>query len=90
MKGKYVLVIGDSIWQEKEENLNQHINGYMIWITDFVTDGGLKIKGLDFSPVKGPEGNIEYLLYAGAGNGENFDKTLISETVEKAHKELDK
>ena len=59
-------------------------------ITDFVTDGGLKIKGLDFSPVKGPEGNIEYLLYAGAGNGENFDKTLISETVEKAHKELDK
>lgn len=24
---------------------------------------GFKIAGLDYSPVKGPEGNIEYLLY---------------------------
>ncbi len=24
---------------------------------------GFLIKGLDFSPIRGPEGNIEYLLY---------------------------
>ena len=24
---------------------------------------GLNIKGLTYSPIKGPEGNIEYLLY---------------------------
>ena len=29
----------------------------------YARDSGFKIKGLDFSPVKGPEGNIEYLLY---------------------------
>lgn len=29
----------------------------------FTLDSGLKIKGLTYSPIKGPEGNIEYLLY---------------------------
>lgn len=29
----------------------------------FAEEQGLTIGGLDFSPVKGPEGNIEYLLY---------------------------
>ena len=32
-------------------------------ICDFVTGQGLTIAGLDYSPVKGPEGNIEYLIY---------------------------
>ena len=29
----------------------------------YAKENGFNIKGLDFSPVKGPEGNIEYLLY---------------------------
>jgi len=29
----------------------------------FVKEKGLNIKGLSYSPIKGPEGNIEYLLY---------------------------
>lgn len=36
-------------------------------IIDFSCKLGLQVKGLDFSPVKGPEGNIEYLLYLGTG-----------------------
>lgn len=32
-------------------------------IENFAASIGFKIAGLDFSPIKGPEGNIEYLLY---------------------------
>ena len=32
-------------------------------ICDFAVSQGFYIAGLDFSPIKGPEGNIEYLLY---------------------------
>jgi 23S rRNA (cytidine1920-2'-O)/16S rRNA (cytidine1409-2'-O)-methyltransferase len=32
-------------------------------IAAFVEEKGLNIKGLSYSPIKGPEGNIEYLIY---------------------------
>ena len=32
-------------------------------IIDFAARVGFLVKGLEFSPIKGPEGNIEYLLY---------------------------
>lgn len=32
-------------------------------VMSFASDTGFEILGLDFSPVRGPEGNIEYLLY---------------------------
>lgn len=32
-------------------------------ITEFAKETGFSVKGLDFSPIKGPEGNIEYLMY---------------------------
>ena len=32
-------------------------------IVDFVLHNGFSVLGLTFSPVKGPEGNIEYLIY---------------------------
>lgn len=32
-------------------------------IMDFADMAGFQVKGLSFSPIKGPEGNIEYLLY---------------------------
>ena len=35
---------------------------------------GFSIGGLDFSPVKGPEGNIEYLLYLTTGSGTGAGK----------------
>lgn len=32
-------------------------------IIDLASQNGFSVCGLDFSPVKGPEGNIEYLIY---------------------------
>ena len=59
-------------------------------IVDYVPTIGFNILGLDYSPVKGPEGNIEYLLYI-EKNGEYSEPEInIVETVENAHGELDK
>lgn len=65
-----------------EEVINKVIN--------FVTAAGISIKGLDYSPVKGPEGNIEYLLFVGAGEGQDYDEAAVSAVVERAHEDLDK
>ncbi len=45
------------------------------------------VKGLDFSPIRGPEGNIEYLGYlrAGAGEDGSFD---LPELVRQSHETL--
>ena len=47
---------------------------------------------LDFSPVKGPEGNIEYLLHMkNGGEGEEKDwAPIIDKVVEASHQTLDK
>lgn len=51
------------------------------------------ILDLEYSPIKGPAGNIEYLLYL-KKNKSNFElfsaREKIKQTVEKAHKELKK
>ena len=58
---------------------------------------GFEILHLDFSPIKGPEGNIEYLLHI-QKNGRTKEaeeeltemkKELIGQTVKKAHEALD-
>lgn len=59
-------------------------------IYDFAGGQGLKIMGLDFSPVKGPEGNIEYLIYVNADGNDSVSKDIISEVVKAAHDKLDK
>jgi len=54
---------------------------------------GFKILNLDYSPVKGPEGNIEYLLYL-QNNGEEpvVDEICVDpvKVVEDSHVTLDK
>ncbi len=51
---------------------------------------GFATCGLNFSPIRGPEGNIEYLLYL-KKTGENMvNDELINEIVELSHKALDK
>ena len=68
-------------------------------IIDFAAGEGFSILGLDYSPIKGPEGNIEYLLYieksekSPEGVPEGLSETdemkkLIEETIGKAHQEL--
>lgn len=55
----------------------------------FAHDNGFKILDLTYSPVKGPEGNIEYLyrLSLDENDRENEDMNIY-ETVEAAHREL--
>lgn len=45
------------------------------------------VRGLDFSPIRGPEGNIEYLGYLHTGAGEDFSCDL-KELVEHSHQTL--
>ena len=51
-------------------------------------DAGFSVKGMTFSPIKGPEGNIEYLahLAPGAGPGWTGDP---AELVEQSHRALE-
>ena len=58
-------------------------------IIDFAKELGFTVMGLDFSPIKGPEGNIEYLLYISKVKGEHADIDAAA-TVEASHSELDK
>ena len=36
-------------------------------VITYVENNGLSVLGLDYSPIKGPKGNIEYLIYVGKG-----------------------
>ena len=58
-------------------------------IVDFAKEIGLGISGLDFSPVKGPEGNIEYLLYLNNSCQNASNMIKIEEVVEISHSRLD-
>ncbi len=60
-------------------------------ITDYVMALGLGIMGLDFSPIKGPKGNIEYLIYLDKkqeGLTQEEVLGLLEEVVEKSHEVL--
>ena len=55
-------------------------------ILDFIPTVGMTVEGLDFSPIKGPEGNIEYLCHLKnrAGEPREFDiPTLVASSHEK-------
>ncbi len=55
-------------------------------VLSFAKEIGFSVLGLDFSPVKGPKGNIEYLLYI--TKKEQADAPVsVLETVDRAHEE---
>ena len=57
-------------------------------IVRFAAENGFDVLNLDFSPIKGPEGNIEYLMHIRKGSGAEAVKTLIPLAVKMAHEEL--
>lgn len=60
-------------------------------IVNFALESGFDVLGLDFSPVKGPEGNIEYLMYVKISDKpENFSSITADELADLSHAELDK
>ena len=58
-------------------------------IVDFALEIGFSVEGLEFSPIKGPEGNIEYLMYI-KNNGEikEIEDSLIEELIARSHSTL--
>ena len=60
-------------------------------VRDYAESIGLTPIGLDYSPIKGPEGNIEYLMYLcrGDGNGVRTYGIDVDRTVQSAHSALD-
>ncbi|HHX11846.1 MAG TPA: TlyA family RNA methyltransferase [Clostridiales bacterium] len=69
-------------------------------VVSYANSIGLDTIDLDYSPIKGPEGNIEYLLYMRKNiaqleteeipSGKPIEDTIIQNIVDKAHNELTK
>ena len=60
-------------------------------VLDFAVDNGFTVLGLSYSPIKGPEGNIEYLAYLKKSTcTSNPTDEEVSGIVEKSHSTLDK
>ncbi len=60
-------------------------------ITSFAAGNGFRVIDVDFSPIKGPEGNIEYLMYIEKCEcGEILWSGSVAELVARSHENLDK
>lgn len=76
--GKKGVVRDKSVHEEVIENI------YL-----FAQSIGLYAHGLDFSPVRGPEGNIEYLIWLSQADDNIVPADIIPELVNKSHEVLD-
>lgn len=60
-------------------------------VRDFAPQMGYRMSMLDFSPIKGPEGNIEYVARLDPGvEGGGVDDARIRAVVQAAHAQLDR
>jgi 23S rRNA (cytidine1920-2'-O)/16S rRNA (cytidine1409-2'-O)-methyltransferase len=59
-------------------------------IINFIQENDFKVISLDYSPIRGPEGNIEYLVYFTKNKNyiENFQLDFIDTVVGEAHGSL--
>ncbi len=58
-------------------------------VIQFVLANGFRVLNLDYSPVKGPEGNIEYLLHIKKAEPMEYSMENVKSIVDAAHAELD-
>ena len=57
----------------------------------YAAANGFAVRGLDFSPVKGPEGNIEYLMFVQKSDEPAvLDDSVAKQVVEASHSTLDR
>lgn len=58
-------------------------------IVDFSKELGFSIEGLSFSPIKGPEGNIEYLIYLKkSDDNKTISNEFVISLIEESHLNL--
>ena len=64
----------------------------IVKVIDFAHQNGFSVLGLTYSPVKGPEGNIEYLVHLQKSGKPvcNVDREMIDSVVDGSHQQLDK
>ena len=55
----------------------------------YATDNGFSVSGLEYSPIKGPEGNIEFLMFVEKSEAPTpLDPSLADAVVAAAHAAL--
>ena len=54
-------------------------------VCSYAVQAGFSVSALDFSPVKGPEGNIEYLVYLKKSEAQALSASDITGVVGAAH-----
>ena len=60
-------------------------------VINLAVENGFSVMGLQFSPIKGPEGNIEYLIYLNKSSTPIVSENVnAKELVNMSHTELDK
>lgn len=71
----------------RDKNVHLEIIGQVV---SFARGLGFHVLGLEYSPIKGPEGNIEYLMHIRKdGTGLQEEAADAAAVVEAAHAELD-
>lgn len=72
----------------RDKNVHQEV---IQKIVDFAIENGFSVLNLEYSPIKGPEGNIEYLVHIRkTKDPQTEDCVDVTGVVEAAHGELDK
>lgn len=72
----------------RDKNVHQEV---IQKIVDFAIENGFSVLNLEYSPIKGPEGNIEYLVHIRkTKDTQTADCVDVTGVVEAAHGELDK
>lgn len=70
----------------RDINVHKEVNER---VSRLIIESGFSLLNLDFSPIKGPEGNIEYLAYIQKDDNPHIAEHIsIDEVVEKSHTEL--
>ena len=59
-------------------------------MAEFFPTAGYRLEGLDYSPIRGPEGNIEYIAWLKKGRLDAGPELRPDEIVAASHAELDK
>lgn len=71
----------------RDKNVHKDV---IINVCNAMVEKGLSILDIDFSPIKGPQGNIEYLLYMTKNKVESIDYIKkANEVADESHVELD-
>lgn len=72
----------------RDKAVHEEVIGKVI---SFALETGFSVYDLEYSPIKGPEGNIEYLVYIGRSEEPKKEESVdIHAVVEAAHGQLDK